>query len=527
MKPRNGRKARPALPSITPPAGPSPGRRATCSPSGTSSPSPPKRPDNTFLTSIHELDNERLQQYYTEINQGFQDLDGNLEQYIRKKTDTCMNRYNNFIKYKASQLITTHFQQIIVKKEEEQALQIEAMQRRIRELESRAELLKDARRAQEQECVKAKARTLRAEEDNAFLQDRIKEHLSENKCIKAVLRDVCKRIELAAGELRLDLSRAADLPMETQEDDETTGGHPEGKAARLVADVYRRIKKFGAEKTTLGNLLEELFPKQPADFKRCKSTTPHRMRVSRILDRCRNPVPPSTAVPVPASESRDIEERFIKQIEGLKTKNVALRHRVLVAQSRATLAVSRQNEIEEAFLDCVEETKKLVFRRRFGAGKQIDAGHVDPTKKLEVSEKVGETIAKMGRAAKDCGGDLRGYQDFSPEDKLNLVTLFVCNEKVLLHIYKLLFPEHSARVESILSVRDRDRETEDQSAAQSPPRTTRLKYSSRPAPGAEERLRQAISRNTGPRGSVMTEGGRYRISRLHDQSANTITGAGD
>ncbi len=188
----------------------------------------------------------------------------------------------------------------------------------------------------------------------------------------------------------------------------------------------------------------------------------------------------------------------MKQMEYLRSQNMALKRQVFLVRSKATLAVCKKNEIEEAFLDSVEEAKRIIFRRRFktepGAG-----GHaIDPKVKTEVSQRVRNTLSKLGKPS-----PCVKYADFTSEDKLNIVTLFVCNQNVLLHIYRLLFPEnaqfpHETHDESVVLAKANPPQDEAIAANKTGVKFSRL---------------SGLSRNQRLSGGAATDLGKYRTVR--------------
>lgn len=80
--------------------------------------------------------------------------------------------------------------------------------------------------------------------------------------------------------------------------------------------------------------------------------------------------------------------------------------------------MSKRNEMEELYLQCVDEVKRDIIRRR-GVTMNRQGGKLDP-ESLKVKT-----------------------QHFTGTDKKNVIDLLLSNENVLLFIYDKLFPRTS------------------------------------------------------------------------------------
>lgn len=96
-----------------------------------------------------------------------------------------------------------------------------------------------------------------------------------------------------------------------------------------------------------------------------------------------------------------------------------------------------RSELEHIFVDCIEDVRKDIIKRRLKNEimnkKQYKSTlkfHEDEAKEFE------DTLVKLSEKAKS----KVQLSDFTSKDKMNLLDLFVNNEKILLKIYEALFP---------------------------------------------------------------------------------------
>ena len=96
-----------------------------------------------------------------------------------------------------------------------------------------------------------------------------------------------------------------------------------------------------------------------------------------------------------------------------------------------------KSDLENLFVDCVEEVRRSVIKRRLKTeivGKK-QFGRVD-TKEFETQE-FEQSLLKLANLAKD----RVKFSEFTTSDRNNLLDLFVNNELTLIRIYETLFPK--------------------------------------------------------------------------------------
>lgn len=99
-----------------------------------------------------------------------------------------------------------------------------------------------------------------------------------------------------------------------------------------------------------------------------------------------------------------------------------------------------RGDLENLFVDCVEDVRRNVIKRRLKAeiiGKK-KIGKFDENS-IEARE-FEESLLKLANLAKD----RVKYSEFTSQDRNNLLDLFVNNEKTLIKMYEILFPRKTA-----------------------------------------------------------------------------------
>lgn len=102
---------------------------------------------------------------------------------------------------------------------------------------------------------------------------------------------------------------------------------------------------------------------------------------------------------------------------------------------------TEKNELEAIFVDCIEEVRKNIMKRKLKqeiVGKR-KYGQAEDKENTEFEE----ALLRLSQLAK---GKIK-LSDFGPRDKANLLDLFVNNEKTLLSVYEVLFPHRNLNME--------------------------------------------------------------------------------
>jgi len=103
-------------------------------------------------------------------------------------------------------------------------------------------------------------------------------------------------------------------------------------------------------------------------------------------------------------------------------------------------STTEKNELESLFVDCIEEVRKDIMKRRLKNEIYNKKKFQQIEKNSEEAREFEESLLRLAQLAKN----RIKIGDFTTKDKCNLLDLFVNNEKTLLKIYEALFPHRAA-----------------------------------------------------------------------------------
>lgn len=134
-----------------------------------------------------------------------------------------------------------------------------------------------------------------------------------------------------------------------------------------------------------------------------------------------------------------LETNYTDTIKNLQIRNERMRKRLKKEESKNVNTVIERGDLENLFVDCVEDVRRNVIKRRLKAeiiGKK-KIGKFDENS--EEAKEFEESLLKLANLAKD----RVKFSEFTSQDRNNLLDLFVNNEKTLLRIYENLFPRRA------------------------------------------------------------------------------------
>lgn len=140
------------------------------------------------------------------------------------------------------------------------------------------------------------------------------------------------------------------------------------------------------------------------------------------------------------SYTQALETNYNDVINESKLRCDRLRTQLRKEKSKHVNDVIEKGDLENLFVDSVEDVRRNVIKRRLKAeiiGKK-KIGKFDEHS-LEARE-FEESLLKLANLAKD----RVKFSEFTSQDRNNLLDLFVNNEKTLLKMYEILFPRKSA-----------------------------------------------------------------------------------
>ena len=96
---------------------------------------------------------------------------------------------------------------------------------------------------------------------------------------------------------------------------------------------------------------------------------------------------------------------------------------------------TERNELESLFIECIEEVRKDIMKRRLKNEIYNRKKFQQLEKTSEEAKEFEESLLRLAQLAKN----RVKVTDFTNKDKTHILDLFVNNEKTLLKIYEALF----------------------------------------------------------------------------------------
>ena len=143
----------------------------------------------------------------------------------------------------------------------------------------------------------------------------------------------------------------------------------------------------------------------------------------------------------------EIKDEIIKYVQALETSYTdAIRDlKIIIDKERTSQRrqnaekvnySAEKNELETLFVDCIEEVRKEIMKRRLKNEIYKRKKFQRMEKSSEEAKEFEESLLRLAQLAKN----RVKISDFTNRDKGHLLDLFVNNEKTLLKIYEALFP---------------------------------------------------------------------------------------
>lgn len=136
-----------------------------------------------------------------------------------------------------------------------------------------------------------------------------------------------------------------------------------------------------------------------------------------------------------------LETNYTNAIGDSKVRNERLKKQLRAEKAKNVNEVIEKGDLETLFVDCVEDVRRSVIKRRLKAEiigrKKI--GKFDENS--EEAKEFEESLLKLANLAKD----RVKFSEFTSQDRNNLLDLFVNNEKTLLRVYENLFPRRQGQ----------------------------------------------------------------------------------
>ena len=146
-------------------------------------------------------------------------------------------------------------------------------------------------------------------------------------------------------------------------------------------------------------------------------------------------------------QQEDIKNEIIQYVQALETNyNDTIRDlKVQVEREKfknkrqnfeKVAEYSQKNDLENLFVECIEEIRKDIMKRRLKNEIQNKKKFQQIDKNTEEAKEFEQSLLKLANLAKN----RVKISEFTSKDRGNLLDLFVNNERTLLKMYEILFP---------------------------------------------------------------------------------------
>jgi len=293
------------------------------------------------------------------------------------------------------------------------------LQPKVQVLERELREVKDSYVKLEKLYNKLQASNMNLREDNKFLKAQIKRRIDENLSTEVIIQDIYQQIESSL------LTNASKDCMD------------------LLRSIYEKLKKVCKQKVRLKNLLNQYTEEVDKGLPRA------------VISSSVNPRRTKRKVIQSSQRSKEAQDNSIRR---LREENTALEKRIRYLKSQNGLITYDKNELQQIFIKSLNDVKKIIYRRKYGIEPSISPSHIDNKIKLKISIQLQGTVRKLEKLGSS-KGDIK-WEEFTLEDKFNLIALFVCNRIVITHFYRILFPESAARMNMISNNYSSDYQTD-------------------------------------------------------------------
>ena len=152
-----------------------------------------------------------------------------------------------------------------------------------------------------------------------------------------------------------------------------------------------------------------------------------------------------------------METNYTEAIQEQKSKCEKVKKELRKEKSKHVNDVIEKSDLENLFVDCVEDVRRNVIKRRLKAeivGKKKIGKFDENSAEAQEFE---ESLLKLANLAKD----RVKYSEFTTQDRNNLLDLFVNNEQTLLKIYEILFPKKAGSSSKLHGISSKVKNSQD------------------------------------------------------------------
>ena len=490
---------------------------------GTSS---PRRLDSqnsdTFLTGINIkkgaksilAENPDIIDLHNQLKDTVCDLDVKINRVLQKQEYEYLKAYEIFVQQKEKEIQDLNEKvKDVDPDKKERSKKITDLQVQIQNLRLQMQAMDLNNKRLNKQMIMWKTKANNAKEDNIFLERQVKDHIKQNRVLNVILNKI--QGLMSKPEIRKILSLITSNASQNNllsREDQSEGQRSTSKAElslnvnspeKQILQMLEKAGEIASHSPDLvepGRILEEIagsdiltsydgtqelskstpYPDQLKSNRsqnnqsKIKKSTPFKHR--KISDFV------NEVFKKGESDKESIKQELVDYLEGLEVnylyKNTTL-HKKIEKEKKKTLKfksmkpnqISEKSDLESLFLDCIEEMRKqiakrkvrnqILFKKEFKShlNKIIKGKHgisENPSGKASTKfteneeKKIEDVLNKLSYFYK---GKIK-YEDFNATDKSALLEQFVLNEQTLLKFYEIIFPPRQNAYEEVNSKLD-------------------------------------------------------------------------
>jgi len=356
---------------------------------------------SSFDTQKKDSEKKDISQYFDEIKTYIESFNNKLNNYLLYKENGYKKMYQKFIDTKQQELkeINKHIDNAIGGTSElfyNESIKKGNLERE--KLENSFNVLSATYKVMEANCNKFKIQLERLKEDNDFLRRKLRSRIEENNNVQLLLKSLVKNIE----NFKSLLATCSTLEEKAN------------SSLAFLDIIHQSLKGVQAKGVSFEFALESLIESNELKKEAVKRNA-QRIVINAPKSRCSSVV-----------KSKD-DNKFANK---LVKKNKQLEKKVSYLKSKMGTIVYQRHDLEEIFIECINATKLNILSKH------------------NCSTQFGNSLLVNNDAVEKNLSNIK-LKNLSNEDKINILKLFVSNEKVIEYIYSAIFPKHSEFLPSI------------------------------------------------------------------------------
>ena len=394
--------------------------------------------EQTFLTGAkisQNRDDSKPQNYvdiYRNINKAVNNLDTRLIKFLTQKEAEYDKNYSDFVSLKQREMgrLESKLKNAQDHYENLEKERLREINNELNEREKTNLLLNSQLQKLQVELISWKAKSINCESDLCILKNKLKETLSDLCIFRVVIKKIAEKIKLSN-------EKSAD-PSETLSSIDIV--------CKLFIDLKNGINQKNLDQS-INILMANSRPTPSWVHKQLLIQGPNSSgkknpKQNNFQISAKNKSFVGSFETVENSELKkkmeeqlekfvvEREQSLLSQIKHLKLLNSKMMKDINKLKKEQASRISNKNELKNLFIQCVEEARNDLLKK--------EKNKILP--KAEEEKNQIELICKLSQLKEKIGS-----QELSKNDKIQLISFFLCNDFVMNSLYDILFPNaHSS-----------------------------------------------------------------------------------